>query len=166
MTLALAVLLSGCGGTEQQREYSIPRSLCGTPVDTDALEDFLPPGRKISMTDRDRSGSKTCQVVVDKVLVVTTTQMWIGEGKSTSYFASGQTLDDPDHSEDGGRFLYSGNESFGKTRTCVDDEYGQELYAAVQAQGSQHRDADAMKRIILAYIEEVERSDECTGGAL
>ncbi|MFJ6661987.1 hypothetical protein ACIQNG_37420 [Streptomyces sp. NPDC091377] len=164
--LALFLLFTGCSGEEAAREYATPRSLCGTPIDTKALEPFLPPGREISVTGSDGSGIKSCKVVIEGALVIVTMQAWIAEGKSTAYFAAGQTLDRPDRSLEGDRILYSGNQGFGKTRTCVDTKYGQELYASVQAEGSKHEDADAMKRIILAYIEEVERSDECTGGAL
>ncbi len=90
------------------------------------------------------------------------TQFWLEKGRTTAYFARGQTLDDPTESEQGGRFLYSGYEAFGKTKTCVDKKYGQELYTAVQAQGSRHRDTDAMKRLIVAYTKEVEKSAACT----
>ncbi|MFJ5264638.1 hypothetical protein ACIQAC_29690 [Streptomyces sp. NPDC088387] len=115
------------------------------------------------MSDSDGSGIKSCDMVVDKTLAVTTTQAWIEEGKDTAYFAAGLTLEKLEHSDDDGQIRYTGNEAFGKTRTCVDKK--QELYVAVQAQGSKHRDSDAMKQLIEAYINEVQRSDECKDGA-
>lgn len=165
ITVSLVSALSGCSDDGPDREYAIPATLCGTVIDSDDLAPFLPAGREISVKDDFRSGIKDCEVIIDNVLVLTTTQAWLENGRTTAYFASGQTLDTPSHSAQGGRFRYSGKEAFGKTRHCVDAEYGQELYTAVQAQGSRHEDADAMKRLITSYTAEVEKSAECAAGA-
>jgi hypothetical protein len=159
-------MIAGCGGDGQEREYAIPSSLCGTAVDSDTLAPFLPAGKKITVRDNSYSGAKGCQVIVDKKLIVTTTQMWLEEGKTTAYFAARQSFDSLDHSAEGGRFRYSSYEAFGKTRNCVDTKYKQELYTMMQAEGSKHRDAEAMKRLITAYTKKVEGSTECTQGAL
>ncbi|MFD5838348.1 hypothetical protein ACFWHV_33070 [Streptomyces collinus] len=163
-TLTLA--LTGCGGDEQQREYTIPSTLCGTAVDRDTLAPFLPPGHKITVKDKSYSGAKGCQVTVDNKLIFTTNQLWLEEGNTTAFVAARQSLDIPGHSAESGRFRYSGYEAFGKTRGCVDTKYKQELYATMQASGSKHRDAEAMKRLIISYTKEVEKSPECTAGAL
>ncbi|MEU9335418.1 hypothetical protein AB0D49_19940 [Streptomyces sp. NPDC048290] len=163
--LALCLVLSGCGGGEETREYAIPSGLCGTAV-TDALRPFFPPGKEISSSEKDGSGMKTCDVAVDDKKIMTTTQAWIEGGKTTAYFAAGLTLEELPHAHDGERFRYSGTEAFGKTRGCVDETYKQELYAAVQVWDSEHEDADAMKSVILAYTAEVQRSAECAEGAL
>ncbi|MEU0589714.1 hypothetical protein [Streptomyces sp. NPDC006132] len=162
----LTFALTGCGGDEQQREYAIPRTLCGTAVDSDTLAPFLPSGRKITVRNKSYSGAKDCQVIVDKKLVFTTTQVWLEEGSTTAFVAARQSLDSPGQSTEAGRFRYSGYEAFGKTRGCVDTKYKQELYTIMRAEGSKHRDADAMKRLIVSYTKEVEKSPECTAGAL
>ncbi|WP_157877976.1 hypothetical protein [Streptomyces torulosus] len=155
-------MVSGCSGGESKREYKVPRALCGIAVDRSDLTAFLPVGKNISVTSDSGIDWRRCNVVVDNTSVVNVTQFWLEKGRTTAYFARGQTLDDPKESMEGGRFLYSGYEAFGKTKSCVDKKYGQELYTAVQAQGSKHRDADAMKRLILAYTREVEKSAACT----
>ncbi|WP_405627142.1 hypothetical protein OG933_12895 [Streptomyces sp. NBC_00016] len=161
----LVFLLAGCGEEEQKREYAVPGTLCGTTVDRDDLAPFLPAGRKITVKERSYSGSKGCQVIVDDKLIMTTTQMWMEEGTTTALFAARQSFDTPDKSTENGRFVYSGFEAFGKTRGCVDTRYKQELYTVVQAEGSRHRDAEAMKHLILAFTGEIEKSAECTAGA-
>lgn len=162
----LAFVIMGCGGEENEREYAIPRTLCGTAVDSDALAPFLPSGKKVTVRDKSSPGSKVCQVIVDNKLIVTTSQMWLEEGRTTAYVAARQSFDTPDHSAEAGRFRYSGYEAFGKTRGCVDTKYKQELYTIMRAEGSKHRDADAMKRLIISYTKEVEKSAGCTAGAL
>lgn len=161
----LVVLLAGCGDEGQKREYAVPDTLCGTAVDTDALSPFLPAGKEITVRDRSYSGSKGCEVVVDDKLVMTTTQLWMQEGTTTSLVAARQSLDDPDRSAGNGRFVYSGYEAFGKTRTCVDTEYKQELYTVIQAEGSERRDSEGMKRLIMSFTDEVEKSADCKAGA-
>ncbi|MFF8230765.1 hypothetical protein [Streptomyces caelestis] len=163
---ALAFALTGCGGDDQQREYAIPSTLCGTAVDSDTLAPFLPSGHKITVRNKSYSGTKGCQVIVDNKLIFTTTQVWLEEGSTTAFVAARQSLDMPSHSAEAGRFRYSGYEAFGKTRGCVDAKYKQELYTIMQASGSKHRDTEAMKRLIISYTKGVEKSDECTAGAL
>lgn len=161
---AIAVLvaaLSGCGGDESGRDYAVPEKLCGFAVDAADLGPFLPDGRDISVRQKAGGGTKVCEVVVDDKLALRATQAWVEEGKTTAYFASSQSLEAPEHSVEGERFRYSGNQGFGKTRACVDEQHRQELYTAFQAQGSDHRDADAMKRLITAYTGEVEASPAC-----
>ncbi|MFH0172896.1 hypothetical protein [Streptomyces cacaoi] len=162
---SLVILLAGCSSDGQEREYAVPGTLCGTAVETDALSPFLPAGREITVKDRSYSGSKGCEVIVDDKLIMTTTQMWTDEGTTTALFAAQQSLDTPDKSTEDGRFVYSGFEAFGKTRGCVDTKYKQELYTVIQAEGSKHRDAEAMKRLILSFTGSVEKSAECKAGA-
>lgn len=162
----LSAAPSGCSGSDQKREYTLPRSLCGTAIDTDDLANFLPPGKRITVRKKPYSGVKNCEVVVDDKLIVTTTLAWLEEGKTTAYFSAGQSLEAPEHSADAGRFRFSDSEAFGKTQDCVDRRHKQELYTAVQAQGSEHRDADAMKRLIASFTKEIEASEACTAGPL
>ncbi|MFF3207299.1 hypothetical protein [Streptomyces sp. NPDC002962] len=161
----LAFLQTGCSEEDQKREYAVPGTLCGAAVDRDDLAPFLPAGRKIVVKGRFYSGSKGCEVIVDGKLIMTTTQMWMGEGTTTALFAARQSLDSPDKSTEDGRFVYSGFEAFGKTRSCVDTRYKQELFTIIQAEGSTYREAEAMRRLILAFTGEIEKSAECTAGA-
>jgi hypothetical protein len=163
-TLTLA--LTGCGGDEQQREYAIPSTLCGTAVDSDTLTPFLPTGHKITVKEKSYSGAKGCQITVDNKLIFTTSQVWLEEGNRTAFVAARQSLNRASHSAESGRFRYSEYEAFGKTRGCVDTKYKQELYTIMQASGSEPRDAEAMKRLIISYTNEVEKSAECKAGAL
>ncbi|MFF9120469.1 ferrous iron transport protein A [Streptomyces massasporeus] len=158
---ALVAVLSGCGGDESERDYAVPDSLCGVAVDADELGPFLPDGKEITVRDKSGGGTTVCEVVVDDELALRATQAWVEEGKTTAYFASSQTLTAPEESAEDDRLRYSGNEAFGKTKDCIDKQHGQELYTAVQAQGSDHKDADAMKRLITDYTSEVEGSTSC-----
>ncbi|MEW2809805.1 hypothetical protein AB0929_22270 [Streptomyces massasporeus] len=162
----LIFTLAGCGGDEKKREYTVPNNLCGISVDSDTLAPFLPPGRKITVQDKSYSGAKGCQVTVDNKLIFITNQVWLEEGRTTAFVAARQSLDRTSHSAESGRFRYSEYEAFGKTRACIDTKYKQELYTIMQASGSKHRDAEAMKRLIISYTKGVEKSAECTAGAL
>ncbi|MEW2219135.1 hypothetical protein AB0939_07430 [Streptomyces sp. NPDC006990] len=62
----LLALVSGCGGPE--REYRVPRSLCGTQVAPASVEPFLPGGKEISENDWTRTekiGTSSCTLSVD-----------------------------------------------------------------------------------------------------
>ncbi|MFF7446817.1 MULTISPECIES: hypothetical protein [unclassified Streptomyces] len=162
---ALTFGISGCSGDSEKRNYAIPDSLCGTAIDAKDLAPFLPSGRDASVREKKYSGTRRCEVVVDDTLIVTTTLTWLKEGTTTVEFAYGQTLDNPKKSADGGRYRYSGYEAFGSTTNCVDAKAKQALYTAIQAQGSKHRDAEAMKRLIISFTKNVEASAACRTGS-
>ncbi|MEV5613225.1 hypothetical protein [Streptomyces sp. NPDC052225] len=163
---ALLVALAACSGDgegdKQQREYTVPKSLCGSPVDSGALAKFLPAGKKVSVeetvsTDR----ARRCAVSVDGKRVVYTAQEWWND-MSVLNFAQGLTEKKLGHRTDDGRFVYSGSEGFGKTEGCRSSEHaGQVLYTGVQATGSGHEDAAAMKTLIARYTDGVEESTSC-----
>lgn len=50
LALVLPIGLAGCGG-EEKKEYAVPTSLCGVPVDPQLLDPLLPPGKKISQRE-------------------------------------------------------------------------------------------------------------------
>ncbi|MFE5262680.1 hypothetical protein [Streptomyces coelicoflavus] len=130
-------------------------------MNSDEISPFLPAGKSISVQKEDHLGSEICKVVVNRELVLTATQAWVAKGKTTAYFASGQTLEKITLSSNSGQYRFSENEGFGKVEGCVNSKRGQELYTALQFQGSKHNDSDAMRHLIAAYTEEVESSPMC-----
>ncbi len=67
-------------------------------------------------------------------------------------FAKGMTLENSSQQTDDGRFAYSGHQAFGKADNCNSSKHeNQTLFTAIQATGSKHRDANAMKRLIMEY---------------
>ncbi|MFH9733495.1 hypothetical protein [Streptomyces sp. NPDC017260] len=165
VTIIALTLVTACSSQEQDRDYAVPDSLCGTSVNAEEITPFLPAGKSIEVTKEEHYATEICKVVVDETLILTATQAWVGQGKTTAYFASGQTLETPKLSAESGRYRFSGNEGFGKTRSCVDREHKQELYVALQFQGSKHSDSDAIEQLVTAYTEKVEDSSACTAGA-
>ncbi|GAA5051993.1 hypothetical protein GCM10023336_21120 [Streptomyces similanensis] len=151
--IALLIALPGCGGSTQKREYTVPDSLCGTSVDAQALSAFLPSGKRLMTKATTTAQGFKCGVTVDGKLVVTTSQEW-WNAMSVREFARGMTLDDPDHDTDDGVYAYSGHQAFGKADSCHSAKHkGQVLFTAIQATGSDHRDAGAMKRLITRYTQ-------------
>ncbi|MGW0792548.1 hypothetical protein ACWD04_31105 [Streptomyces sp. NPDC002911] len=161
----LAPMVTGCGTAEETRDYSVPETFCGARIDAKELTPFLPPGKKLSVKPDVDSSAAWCDVSVDGKLAVRTIQTWWQGERDTAYFLRSQTLDQVEKSADAGRYVYSDWQAFGKTEDCVDKKYGQELYTGIQAYGSDHRDADAMKRLIVAFTKTVEESDECDSKA-
>ncbi|MEU3949318.1 hypothetical protein [Streptomyces sp. NPDC029526] len=152
-----------CGSDDGSRDYSVPSTFCGTRVDAEELTPFLPPGRRIAVEPDVSPGTAWCDVSVDGKLAVRTVQTWWQGGRDTAHFLRGQTLREMEASAENGRFVYSGTQGFGKTKGCVDEKYGQELYTGFQVFDTDHEDADAMKRLIVSFTERVERSDACDG---
>ncbi|MFE1886855.1 hypothetical protein [Streptomyces diastatochromogenes] len=159
---ALLITLSGCSGSQPNREYSAPESLCGTTVDAEELSDFLPAGKKVSTKETAASPTATrCSVSVDGKRIVYAAQEWWND-MSVLEFARGLTLEKVDQQTSDGRFAYSGDQAFGKAEGCRNRHQDhQDLYTAIQATGSKHKDAAAMRRLITAYTKAVEQSKAC-----
>lgn len=159
ITVATICALSSCDEGGKEREYAIPDRLCGRPITSD-IADFLPPGNDISMERETHTATTVCEVAVDHKLVLTTTTAWRSANDSTASFAQ-RALAPTKHSAEEGRFRYSGSEAFGRTQNCVAHDGDRALFTAVQALGSEHRDAEAMKRLITSFTASVEKSQEC-----
>ena len=154
------------GTSQTKREYAVPDELCGTPIDHDALNKFLPPGKELDTDEQEHSDGKTwlnkkCSVLVDGIPIVSTTRKWGPRDESTSQFA--YTSPKPGHRADSGRFLYSDYLAFGKTKNCTriikNDAYA--MFTSIDAYDSKHRDANAMKNLITHFTDAVEKSSDC-----
>ncbi|MEU5532595.1 hypothetical protein [Streptomyces sp. NPDC020362] len=164
-TVTLLGTLSACSEHKEKRQYAVPHSLCGIPVDNGILAPFMPPGRKITVKQELPAGlAARCEVRVDSRLAVQASQEWLS-GPNTASFVGGQANSKLDHQAEGGRFLYSGWEAFGETRRCKKEKLlGNDLFTAFQMNSSDHQDADAMKQLITAYTKAVEKTDTCKRG--
>ncbi|MFD7408352.1 hypothetical protein ACFV7R_38160 [Streptomyces sp. NPDC059866] len=162
MATALLGVLSGCTEDQANREYAVPHSACGTPINAKAVSDFLPSGKKLTtkVTSNSRNTTK-CAISVDDKLIVQTSQEWWND-MSVFEFARGMTLDDPGQQTDDGAYAYSGYQAFSKVTNCRSSKHkDQVLFTAIQASGSKHRDATAMKQLITDYTHAVEDSPMC-----
>ncbi|SFY51805.1 hypothetical protein [Streptomyces sp. F-1] len=165
ITAALLVGLSGCSDHKEKREYTVPRALCGIPVDSEALTPFLPGGREVSVKQTMANmWGVSCQVRVDDRPAVLTSLWWTNQPNTAAYVGS-QNNSKLDHRAEGGRFLYSGWEGFGETRNCTSKKLlGARLFTAFQMYSADHQDAGAMKRLVTEYTNAAEKTDTCTSG--
>ncbi|MDW8805430.1 hypothetical protein P1P68_11750 [Streptomyces scabiei] len=156
------MIISGCSGDQEKREYTVPDSACGTSINAKALSPFLPSGEKLtSEATSNPQGVAKCSISVDGKLIVQTSQEWWND-MSILQFARGMTLDDPNHQTDDGKYAYSGYQAFGKAANCQNSKHKEQvLFTAVQAPGSKHRDAAAMKQLIAGFTKAAESSTQC-----
>ena len=157
-----------------RREYTTPDKLCGIPVDREALDAFLPPGKKLTTHEKYYSGkmwTKQCDVLVDDNRIISASHEWGEKDSSTTRhftplhytYPKLKNMLDVDHQADGGRFAYSDYRGFGKTKKCGStlghSEYA--MFTEFDARYSEHRDANAMKSLITHFTDAVERSSDC-----
>ncbi|MDQ0940335.1 hypothetical protein [Streptomyces sp. V1I1] len=161
--MVAASALTACSDSEE-REYAVPRSLCGAKVSADLLSPFLPPGSKISVTDTEPfEGTKRCNISVDDELAVVASREWWKQGERITKVALAHANMKLDKSENSGNYLYSGNGAIGRTEGCSDPAFkGQSMFTAIQVHASDLDDAKSMKGLIADYTESVKKSAECT----
>ncbi|MFJ8859431.1 hypothetical protein ACIRD8_13430 [Streptomyces sp. NPDC102451] len=163
-TVALASTLSACSGNDAPKKaYTVPTSLCGTPVDPALVKAVLPGGDSISSaTSRLSGGAVRCNVSVDGKAALSLTQTWWSEGQTTAAVSAGYAGTDNGALSDDGRFVYTAKAGVGKTSSCTSSEHPeQDLYAVVQVSESGIDDQTVMKNLIVDYTGAVERSAAC-----
>lgn len=160
--VALLPALSACSSTQENPEYTMPDSLCGTKVNEKLFSSFMPPGEKLTTKESSPTPNSTkCAISVDGKIVAQTSQEW-WDNMGVLEFARGMTLDDPANQSKDGMYAYSDDQAFGKTKECTASEHkNQVLYTAIQFPGSEHRDADGMKKLITDYTDSVQASSAC-----
>lgn len=166
VALAGALIVSACssGGGEEDKNYTLPSTLCGITLDSELLGVFLPGGDSVDVkSSSPNGGTKRCDVIVDSDLAVRQTQTWWSNGESASTVAAGyDKMDDSQVSNDD-RYLFSGTGAVGKTTaSCKSTDHpDQTLYAVVQVFTPDRSDSEAMNKLIKAYTKALEGSSEC-----
>ncbi|MDG9701758.1 hypothetical protein [Streptomyces sp. DH37] len=155
--------MSACA-EEREREYEIPGSLCGTAVQTEALEPLMPPGKEVStQTSSGVEGLTRCRVSVDGRQVLSVGVDWQKEGRSPSDVASFLAGVEPgDKETEDGRYLYSDEGAVGEVVCPEPRRPGRKLFVTARADQDEAPGETAMKEFIAAYAQAVGKSDECS----
>nr|WSS62180.1 hypothetical protein OG284_13510 [Streptomyces sp. NBC_01177] len=163
-TVALASTLSACSGNDAPKKaYTVPTSLCGTPVDPALVKAALPGGDSLSSAPSKPNGGTTrCDVSVDGKAALRLTQAWWGEQDTGAAVAQGYSYTDGGTTSDDLRFVYAGKAGVGKVASCTSSEHPEQaLFAVIQVLDSGIDDQTAMKSLITDYTKEVGQSAAC-----
>ncbi|MEU3413620.1 MULTISPECIES: hypothetical protein [unclassified Streptomyces] len=165
-TVAVAVfgLASACSEPAAEKEYAVPRALCGVSVDPDLLSPFLPAGKEVAVREsRPVPSRKICRVDVDGAWAVTADLQWWEEDVdvSTVVTANPET-DKAAHSADDD-FFYTGTGAVKLVKGCKNAGHARHsLYTSIRVNDADLGDAAAMKKLSAAFTEAVGRSPECS----
>lgn len=150
----LLLALAACGGDE--RDYTVPTSLCGTPVDSGLLEPLLPVGKEIGQ-EKGFSGQEgpkqMCTVRVDgKAWLVTH-----GEWREGGYTALDAVRDrrgrGGEHAVDGGKIAYW-DQGAATVVPCRSEKWKAQTFSVVVEsvyRDGRKGDSDALKAFVESY---------------
>ncbi|MFD6420357.1 hypothetical protein [Streptomyces sp. NPDC060198] len=160
----LASTLSACSDDEPAaKNYTVPTTLCGIPVDSAQVKPLLPGGDSLSLTaSKPNSGTVRCNVSVDGKIVLRFTQTW-WDRLDTGFKVSGAYSGTNDaETTDDYRFAWTGTAGVGKTSSCTSSKHpDMRLFAIIQAFDPSIDDKATMKTLINSYTAAVNRSDAC-----
>ncbi|MFF3207300.1 hypothetical protein [Streptomyces sp. NPDC002962] len=162
-SLTAGTALSGCSSSEE-RDYALPRSLCGVSVDPDLLAPFLPPGEEVSTRQTTpNDGTKRCNVSVDGELALVAGRLWWEKTGSVVDVAAVHAQVNKGKVITGEEFLHSGTGAVGKVDGCTDTAHpDQALFTVVQVFASGRESSSTMKRLITEYTGQVQKGSDCT----
>ncbi|MFE0739309.1 hypothetical protein, partial [Streptomyces sp. NPDC058855] len=138
----------------EEKNYTVPKSLCGVPSDRELLDPFLPGGDSITVKSSSlNGGTKQCDVMIDGDVAVREIQTWWSDGESTATVAKGYDKTDDGQLTDDGQYLYAGTGGVGRTAaSCKSAKHpDQDLYGVIQIFTPDREDSDAMKDLIISY---------------
>lgn len=153
--------LVGCSGSEE-KEYDVPKALCGVTVDPVLVSELLPAGKTIEVQEKDPVPSRNnCQVNVDGHAALILSQEWWEEGDRISDVArSVPQLESAKLTEDD--FIHSGTGAAMRAESCISQDHPDHtLFTTLEVHADGVDDADATKKLITAYTQAVEDSDAC-----
>jgi len=161
-----ALTISGCSddGGNSEKNYTTPGNLCGVKTDPKLLDSFLPGGDSITVKPSTLNGGvKHCDVIVDGKIAVREIQAWWSDTESATTVAAAYANTEKGKVSDDERFVYSGVGAVGRTtEACESGEHPeQDLYGVVQVFAADRSDSDAMKELIVSYVQGLEGSGEC-----
>ncbi|MEU3951690.1 hypothetical protein AB0F45_05105 [Streptomyces achromogenes] len=165
-TAAIAVLglMSACSEPAPKKEYAVPESLCGVPVEPGLLAPFLPVGKAVKVGEtRPVPSRKMCRVDVDGTWAVMADLQWWEEDVDVSTVVTAnpetekaaQSVDDD--------FFYTATGAVRLVKGCRNPDHARHLlYTSIQVNDSDLGDTAAMKKFSAAFTNAVERSRECS----
>ncbi|WP_416972486.1 hypothetical protein [Streptomyces sp. 4F14] len=161
---AFSVVACSADGGDDEKNYSIPGSLCEISSDPNLIDPFLPGGDSLTVKSSILSGGAArCDVTVDGKVTVREILTWWGDRESAVTVAAAYANTDDGKVTDDERYLYSGVGAVGKTsESCKSTEHpDQDLYGVVQVFTAGRSNPEAMKKLIISYIKGLEASAEC-----
>ncbi|MGA5424188.1 hypothetical protein [Streptomyces lavendulocolor] len=159
--------VSGCNTTEQEREFEIPKALCGMAIDPGHLEVVLPSdGKTLSTRSSDLVGYDRCVVTVDGVAVLSATREWLRANTTVTSVASSVRGVKIDHVSEDRRYAWGAQGAVSQVSCPKPKEKHQDmqLWVKIFTANGGRPDEDRMRALVLDYTRAVSESDECTTG--
>lgn len=164
--LSIVVLVAGCSEPAQEKEYEVPKALCGVEVPAAVLDPLLPAGEKVSERSKTASGVKRCYVSVDEKVALSTSIEWYEADTPVAEIAEKTIGADPDDKvTTDKRYSYSGKGGAGLIRcddsSTIDKDVDGDLYTTVRVGDDDSADSAAVLKAIEAYTTAAPAAGEC-----
>ncbi|WNO71940.1 hypothetical protein [Streptomyces sp. AM8-1-1] len=166
MAAQLALLLTACSEPEEKRSFSLPPDLCGTPVPAAALDAVLPKsGKSVKTAARSREvGDTNCRVAVDGTTAVSAINEWRADPSVKKAADINPYIELDEHTGEDGTYMWSGKGGVRRIPCPVaakDHPDRNQLFVRILIHDEKFSDADAAKKLLLAYAKAVADSPDC-----
>ncbi|MEU0007367.1 hypothetical protein ABZ079_24575 [Streptomyces sp. NPDC006314] len=170
-SLLAAVVLgaaAGCSSGGQEREFAIPKNLCGVAVPSGPLARILPPTGK-SLDQRKGTPSAQavtgCEVTVDGDVVLTVEGERIKSGRSAWIIASYDHRIGHVKSGDGGAIAYVGRAAVSVVPCPREGDRQEAVSTYIRTLKPWRQDESAMRQLIRGYTASLKTLQPCRTGS-
>ncbi|MFF9627152.1 hypothetical protein [Streptomyces griseosporeus] len=162
--LLLAAAAGGCSSGGPEREFAVPKALCGVSVPAEALARLLPAsGKQLSAerTDGSAQGTGLCEVSVDGdvVLIVSKERITVGRSAQSILNQRLHVLDQK--SAEGGSVAYVDHAAVSLVKCRGADVEEEDISTLIQTLKPGRKDEAAMKDLITGYTTSLKKQQPC-----
>ncbi|MGW9496861.1 hypothetical protein ACWG5P_21135 [Streptomyces prasinus] len=162
LALTTVGVLAGCSGSDEGKNYAVPKSLCGVSLESALIDELLPSGNKVDVQEKNPGPSrKRCQVIVDGKAALEVSQEWWPEGDTVVDVAQGVPQVKSAVLTDDSDFLLTGTGAVQQARCASSERPDHVLFITAQVYADGVDDSEAMQKLITAYTRAVEGSAVC-----
>ncbi|MEU9545792.1 hypothetical protein [Streptomyces mirabilis] len=158
-----AVAVAGCSTEKPSREFTVPKTLCGVSVPTDALSHLLPAsGRNLTAeAEGSTDDVQLCKVNVDDVMVLALSRERINAGDSAQHILLSQlSIARPKSAQDG-TIAYADEAAVSLVKCRGADVEEEDISTLVNVLKPARPNESAMKSLISGYTAALNKQEPC-----
>ncbi|MFJ9373897.1 hypothetical protein [Streptomyces sp. NPDC101455] len=161
--LVAATAAVGCSAEKPGREFTVPKSLCGVSVPTDALSQLLPASGKHLTTEAKGSTDDVllCTVSVDDVRVLTLSRERIDTGDSARHILFTQLSIARPKLAEGDTIAYADKAAVSLLKCRGTGVVEEDISTLVNVLKPARPDESAMKSLISGYTAAIKKQEPC-----
>ncbi|MEU2058125.1 hypothetical protein [Streptomyces bungoensis] len=162
--LIVATAAVGCSSHESERQFTVPKALCGQSVPAGPLSDLLPASGKrlaVRRTGDPDDGSALCEVTVDGDTVLDVSSERVDAGDSARNILRRRLSVQEQKSAEGGSIAYADHAAVSLIKCRGGKAEEEDISTLIKVLKPARPDETAMKKLVQGFTASVQAQHPC-----